>query len=219
MVGSIERASTVMHRVKNEGGNSFGFYSAESSVAWTRDRLEFEKELRTALNEGHLQVLYQPIVDVHQRQIVRMEALVRWPHPTRGYLSPGDFLPLAESVGLMEQLGEEVLRSACIAAEKLLQAGKPVNVSVNVNPRQLLYGNFMQTLSQVLSETKLPATSLILEITESAVAVSYTHLRAHETVLDLVCRLLLEKKQVCSGTDQSSQTQMSAVCHVHTSMT
>jgi len=69
----------------------------------------------------------------------------------------------------MEQLGEEVLRSACIAAEKLLQAGKPVNVSVNVNPRQLLYGNFMQTLSQVLSETKLPATSLILEITESAV--------------------------------------------------
>lgn len=165
----LERASTAMHRVKNEGGNNFGFYSAESSVAWTRDRLEFEKELRTALNEGHLQVLYQPIVDVHQRRIVRMEALVRWPHPTRGYLSPGDFLPLAENVGLMEQLGEEVLRSACTAAEKLLQAGKPVNVSVNVNPRQLLYGNFMQTLSQVLSETKLPATSLILEITESAV--------------------------------------------------
>lgn len=165
----LERASTVMHRVKIEGGNSFGFYSAESSVAWTRDRLEFEKELRTALNEGHLQVLYQPIVDVHQRRIVRMEALVRWPHPTRGYLSPGDFLPLAESVGLMEQLGEAVLRSACTAAEKLLQAGKPVNVSVNVNPRQLLYGNFMQTLSHVLSETKLPATSLILEITESAV--------------------------------------------------
>lgn len=68
----LERASTVMHRVKNEGGNSFGFYSAESSVAWTRDRLEFEKELRTALNEGHLQVLYQPIVDVHQRRIVRI---------------------------------------------------------------------------------------------------------------------------------------------------
>lgn len=166
----LERASTAMHRVKNEGGNSFRFYSAESSVAWTRDRLEFEKELRAALNDGHLQVLYQPIVDVHQQRIiVRMEALVRWPHPTRGYLSPGDFLPLAESVGLMEQLGELVLRSACIAAQKLLQAGKPVNVSVNVNPRQLLYGNFTQTLSQVLSETKLPATSLILEITESAI--------------------------------------------------
>lgn len=165
----LERASTAMHRVKNEGGNSFRFYSVESSVAWTRDRLEFEKELRTALNNGHLQVLYQPIVDVHQRRIVRMEALVRWPHPTRGYLSPGDFLPLAESIGLMEQLGESVLRSACIAAQKLLQVGKPVNVSVNVNPRQLLYGSLTQTISQVLSETKLPATSLILEITESAI--------------------------------------------------
>lgn len=165
----LERAGTAMRRVKSEGGNSFGFYSAESSIAWTRDRLKFEKELRLALNEGHLQVLYQPIVDVRQQDIVRMEALVRWPHPTRGYLSPGDFIPLAESVGLMEQLGKEVLKTACIAAHKLMQIDKPIHVSVNVHPRQLLHGNFLPALSRVLTETRLPATSLILEITESAV--------------------------------------------------
>ncbi|SEP63247.1 EAL domain-containing protein [Nitrosomonas ureae] len=165
----LERASTAMHRIKNEGGNSFGFYSMESSVAWTRDRLKLEKELRIALNSGHLQVLYQPIVDVYQQNIVRMEALVRWPHPTRGYLSPSEFIPLAESIGLMEQLGKEVLKIACLAAHKLIQIGKPIHVSVNVHPHQLLHGNFLPALSRVLTETGLPATSLILEITESAV--------------------------------------------------
>lgn len=165
----LEQASTAMRRIKNEGGNSFGFYSTESSVAWTRDRLKFEKELRIALNEGHLQVLYQPIVDVHQQSIVRMEALVRWPHPTRGYLSPSEFIPLAESVGLMEQLGREVLKTACVAAYRLIQSSKPIHISVNVHPRQLLNENFLPTLSRVLTVTKLPATSLTLEITESAV--------------------------------------------------
>lgn len=74
----LEKASTAMYRVKHEGGNSFGFYSPESSVVWTRDRLEFEKELRAALNNDLLHLLYQPIVDVSQRRIMRMEALVRW---------------------------------------------------------------------------------------------------------------------------------------------
>lgn len=165
----LERASTAMHRVKNEGGDNFCFYSAESSMAWTRDRLTLEKELRLALNERKLQVLYQPIVNVQKRCIVRLEALVRWQHPTRGFLSPGDFLPLAESGGLMEQLGTEVLRIACNATQKLLQVGSHVQVSVNVHPRQLLYGNFLLTLSQVVAETRLPATALILEITESAI--------------------------------------------------
>lgn len=165
----LERASTAIHRVKNEGGDNFGFYSSESSVAWTRDRLELEKELRLALNGNGLLVLYQPIVDVYQRRIVRLEALVRWPHPNRGELSPSEFVPLAESVGLMVQLGEEVLRTACRDARQLFSDGRTVHVSVNVHPHQLLHGNFVHTLSQVLLETKLPPASLILEVTETAV--------------------------------------------------
>ncbi|MBX3616766.1 EAL domain-containing protein [Nitrosomonas sp.] len=165
----LERASTAIHRVKNEGGNNFGSYSTESSVAWTRDRLVLEKELRTALNGDELLVLYQPIVDVYQRRIVRLEALVRWPHPSRGELSPSEFVPLAESVGLMGQLGEKVLRTACLDVQQLLLAGRAIHVSVNVHPHQLLHGNFVHTLSQVLIETKFPPASLILEVTESAV--------------------------------------------------
>ncbi len=158
-----------MYRVKQDGGNSFGFYSPESSVVWTRDRLAFEKELRAALNKDLLHVLYQPIVDVSQRRIVRMEALIRWQHPTRGFLSPSDFIPLAEDIGLIEQLGAFVLQTACFDAREIALTGYPINVSVNVNPRQLLSSHFVDTVSKVLRETELPASALILEITESAI--------------------------------------------------
>jgi diguanylate cyclase (GGDEF)-like protein len=165
----LERAGTAMYRVKKDGGNHFGFYSAESSVVWTRDQLELERELRAAIKNDELQVLFQPIVDARSHHIARIEALVRWLHPRRGYLSPGEFLPLAEDIGQIEQLGEIVLRTSCAAAYKLMQLGYPVNVSVNVNPRQLLNRDFPQTIVQVLRDTGLPAKSLILEITESAI--------------------------------------------------
>ncbi len=165
----LERAGTAMYRVKQDGGNQFGFYSPESSVVWTRDQLELEKELRAAIQNGELQVLFQPIVNAELHHIARMEALVRWPHPKRGYLSPSEFIPLAEDIGQIEQLGELVLKTSCVAACKLLQLGYPVNVSVNVNPRQLLNRHFPQTISQTLHNTGLPAESLILEITENAI--------------------------------------------------
>lgn len=165
----LERAGTAMYRIKDSGGNNFGFYSPVKSIIWTRDRLEFEKELRLALKNGYLQVYYQPIVDINQDRIVRMEALVRWPHPDRGLLSPGEFIPLAEQVGLIQQLGQKVLLSACNAAHDLMRSGKSISVSVNVNPRQLLYGNFVRTVYQVLQRTNLPAESLVLEITENAI--------------------------------------------------
>ena len=158
-----------MYRVKKDGGNHFGFYSAESSAVWTRDQLELERELRAAIKNDELQVLFQPIVNAQSHHIARIEALVRSLHPKRGYLSPGDFLPLAEDIGQIEQLGEIVLRTSCVAAHRLRQLGYPVNVSVNVNPRQLLNPHFPQTIVQVLHDTGLPAKSLILEITESAI--------------------------------------------------
>lgn len=158
-----------MYRVKQDGGNQFGYYSPESSVVWTLDRLELERELRAAIQNDELQVLFQPIVNAKSGHIARMEALVRWPHPKRGYLSPSEFIPLAEDIGQIEQLGEIVLRTSCIAACKLLQLDYPVNVSVNVNPRQLLNRNFPKMVFQTLHDTGLPAKSLILEITEDAI--------------------------------------------------
>ncbi|GJL75294.1 EAL domain-containing protein [Nitrosomonas sp.] len=165
----LERAGTAMYRAKRDGGNCFNFYSPESTVVWTRDRLELEKELRAAIANHELQVLFQPIVHAETHHIARMEALVRWPHPTRGFLSPSEFIPLAENVGLIDQLGELVLRTSCFAAYKLLKLGYPVNVSVNVSPRQLLNNNFLQTIFNALRDAELPPRSLILEITESAI--------------------------------------------------
>lgn len=165
----VARASTAMYRVKQEGGNGYGIYSPESSAAWTRDQLELEQELRAAIKNSELQVLFQPIVDAQSQRITHMEALVRWPHRRRGYLSPSEFIPLAEDIGQIDQLGKVVLRASCVAAHQLLRVGYPVQVSVNVNPRQLLNRNFSQVVSEVLSETKLSAASLILEITENAI--------------------------------------------------
>lgn len=165
----VERAGTAMYRVKQDGGNHFGVYSPESSMVWTRDQLELEKELRAAIKNSELQVLFQPIVNARSYQIARMEALVRWSHPRHGYLTPSEFIPLAEDIGQIEQLGELVLRTSCTAACQLLRMGYPVNVSVNVNPRQLLNKNFPSIIAQVLHETGLPAKSLVLEITENAI--------------------------------------------------
>ncbi len=165
----LARAGTAMYGVKQDGGNQYAFYSPESTVVWTRDQLELERELRVAIKNDELLVLFQPIVDAKTQQIVRMEALVRWLHPKRGFLSPSEFIPLAEDIGQIEQLGEIVLRNSCIVAHRLMQLGYPVKVSVNVNPRQLLNRNFSQTVFQILRETGLPAKSLILEITESAI--------------------------------------------------
>lgn len=165
----LERAGAAMYRVKHEGGNSFSFYSQESSVIWTRDRLELEQELRTAILNNELSVLYQPIIDIKQRHVVRIEALVRWPHTHRGLLSPGDFIPIAEHTGMIIKLGEMVLHHACLAAHNLLVANKPVCMAVNVAPVQLLHGDFVGIVSKILQETTLPAQYLTLEITESAI--------------------------------------------------
>lgn len=165
----LERARTAMYRVKRDGGNCFNFYSPESTLMWTRDRLELEKELRAAITNHELQVLFQPIVHAETHHIARMEALVRWPHSARGFLSPSEFIPLAENVGLIDQLGELVLRTSCLASYKLLKLGYSVNVSVNVSPRQLLNKNFLQTIINALHDSGLPPRLLILEITESAI--------------------------------------------------
>ncbi len=166
----LEHAATAMHHSKHSGGDDFSFYSPELSVVWTRDQIVFEKELRLALVDDQLQVFYQPIIDIRQQNVFHIEALVRWSHPERGFLTPGDFVPFAEQIGVIDQLGEKVLLAACLAARNLSESvDRPVSVSVNVNPRQLLLGSFVQVVSQVLHQTGLAASSLTLEITEDAI--------------------------------------------------
>lgn len=167
----LDEAVSAMRRVKRQGGNGFQFYASGQMNVWTREQLEFEKDFRLAIEnqDKALHVLFQPIVDVQKKRVVHNEVLVRWAHPTRGLLSPGDFIPLAERVGLIGQLGDLVLWISCRTAADLAKIGQVVDISVNVASRQLLHPDFLQKVAGVLERTGLPAERLMLEITESAV--------------------------------------------------
>ena len=134
-------------------------------------RTELEQELRRAIDEGELRVHYQPIVRSDGRELLAVEALVRWEHPRRGLLPPGEFLPVAEESGLDVALGTHVLRVACNQAQAWAEddpAWEGVGVSVNVTARQLDQPDFVATVAAVLAEAGLRPERLRLEITETA---------------------------------------------------
>ena len=134
------------------------------------ERLELENDLRQAIELDHLDLQYQPIVDLKSQNIVEMEALARWTHPTRGALPPMKFIPIAEESGLIVPLGEWVLRHACTQAVQWIEEGiaaPDLIVCVNVSSRQLAQPNFTHLVAGILKETALPAQNLKLEITES----------------------------------------------------
>ncbi len=129
-------------------------------------------EIRAALDSGQFRVVYQPIVDLPSGRVAAVEALVRWEHPTRGLVSPAAFIPVAERNGLIVELGEWILRTAChrLAAWRAsLGAGAPDRVSVNVSARQLARPHFAATVAAALADSGLPASCLAVEVTETAV--------------------------------------------------
>jgi len=123
-----------------------------------------EADLRDAIAQEKLEVFYQPLVDISQGRISGFEALVRWRHPTLGMVSPAEFIPLAEEVGLIVPLGEWVLRRACSEAVKW-PAG--INVAVNVSAVQFKNNRLIEAVTDILDVTGLAASRLELEITES----------------------------------------------------
>jgi EAL domain-containing protein (putative c-di-GMP-specific phosphodiesterase class I) len=132
--------------------------------AEAHSRRALEIDLRDALGQGEIELHYHPIVDIRTKEIASVEALIRWRHPRRGMIAPGDFIPLAEETGLINALGEWVLRQACTEA-----VGWPshIRVAVNLSPAQFRRGNLIDAISGALSDSGLPAERLKLEITES----------------------------------------------------
>jgi diguanylate cyclase len=166
---SKERGSDIMRfadialfRAKSEGRNRACIYNAEMDAELTR-RTQLEKDLRAAIATDELSVAYQPVVSASGEKIVGVEALARWLHPERGYLSPAEFIPLAEQSGLIIELGEWVLRRACRDG----RAWPKLSMAVNVSPVQFRQAGFVETIERVLAETEFDATRLELEVTES----------------------------------------------------
>ncbi|HET7669047.1 MAG TPA: EAL domain-containing protein [Burkholderiales bacterium] len=166
----LQCADAAMYRAKEAGRSNFQFYSAEMG-AQARSRVELEGGLRRALERGELRLHYQPQVDLVSGEIRAFEALLRWQHPVRGMISPGEFIPVAEDSGLIVPIGQWALREACRETAEWAAAGLgSMKVSVNLSARQFWRGGVTEAVRAALSESGLEPWQLELEITESVVA-------------------------------------------------
>ena len=163
----VTNVDTAMYRAKETGRNSFQFFTRKMQEQ-SQERAALESGLRRALPRGEFVLHYQPIYRLRDRAVVGLEALVRWRHPEKGVLSPREFIPLAEDVGLIARVGEWVLRRACEQFRAWQERGtSALRVSVNVSPRQFQQRDFAANVRRIVRETGLDPAALDLEITES----------------------------------------------------
>jgi diguanylate cyclase (GGDEF)-like protein len=164
----LRDADLAMYRAKSHGKARAELFSATLRED-AMDRLELETGLRAALGAGELQLAYQPEIDLRSGQLVAVEALLRWQHPTRGMVAPATFIPLAEVNGLIIPIGAWVLREACAQGAAWQAESADLVVAVNVSPRQLADPDFECHVREALAQAGLAPDRLCLEITESAV--------------------------------------------------
>ena len=163
----MKNADLAMYQAKEKGRNAMQFYTADMNLAVER-RLTIERELRSALRAGEFELYYQPVKDFASGRIIAAEALVRWNHPTRGLVLPGEFIPEAEDSGLIVPLGKWVLKTACSQVRSMQKAlGFHLMLSVNLSNRQLTDTDFTEALDQALRNSGLESRYVNLEITES----------------------------------------------------
>ena len=166
----MRHADIAMYAAKARPGVEVATFDPGMEAALS-ERMRLSVDLNSAIDAGdQFRVVYQPIVDLRTQEILGLEALVRWEHPTEGEIMPARFIPLAESNGMIIPIGEQVLRAACAAgAAWHASTGRELTINVNVSPRQLEDPRFPDTVRSALQMSGLPAASLLLEVTESAV--------------------------------------------------
>ncbi|MBE0596199.1 MAG: EAL domain-containing protein [Desulfuromonadales bacterium] len=165
----VRYADLAMYRAKRNDRSHFAFYAPEMNQRLL-ETLELESALRQALEREEFCLHYQPKVDLASGRIIGCEALLRWRHPQRGLVSPGDFIPLAEETGLIVPLGRWVLKEACRQAKAWQDEGLPeLTVAVNLSARQFRKGELPQLIAELLHEIGLEPRLLELELTESMV--------------------------------------------------
>ncbi|QCT01191.1 signaling protein YkoW [Paenibacillus algicola] len=163
----LKNADTAMYEVKKNGKNGYRLYSRELNEQ-LREKMELEADLRRAFEREEFMLCYQPQIRSSDSKMIGIEALVRWKHATRGIVSPGVFIPIAEETGLIHELGSWVLREACRQMKEWHTAGGPlIPVSVNLSSQQFHQENLAEFIISILDETGLPPQYLELEITES----------------------------------------------------
>jgi diguanylate cyclase (GGDEF)-like protein len=163
----IKNADMAMYRAKRQGRNTYRFYTTDTDGKASKN-LALDSSLRRALDRGEFLLYFQPQVEVETRQVIGVEALLRWQHPERGMIYPEEFIPLAEENGMIVPIGEWVLRSACNQNKAWQQAGlKPVYMGVNLSARQFRQKSFIAMVAAIMEESQLDPKYLDLELTES----------------------------------------------------
>jgi diguanylate cyclase len=165
----LAHADAAMYGAKQSAHGSYQCYATSTSTS-TRDRVKLESELHAALAGGQFELHYQPKVDTASGRVHSAEALIRWRHPERGLLLPGAFIPIAEECGLIDSIGEWVLREACRQAKRWQQhADRPLRVAVNLSPSQFRLGSLLEMVRGALVAAELEPRFLEVELTETAV--------------------------------------------------
>ena len=159
----LKNADMALYGAKADGRGTYRFFEPEMDTRM-KARRELEMDLRKALHNGEFELYYQPLVTLKTNEISAFEALLRWHHPTRGLISPVEFIPIAEETGLIISIGEWVLRTAC---QETTNWPDHVKVAVNLSPSQLNNRNLVKVVMEALDESGMPARKLQLEITES----------------------------------------------------
>ncbi len=162
----LRDADIAMYRAKWDGRNRYALYEAGMQDA-VQQRMELEMDLREALANDQFFLAYQPTLDLAQMRPTGVEALIRWRHPQRGVVQPGDFVPLLEETGMITEVGRWVLRESCRQGASWLVAGHEVTMAVNVSGRQLDSDELIDDIREALAESGLPAKALTIEITET----------------------------------------------------
>ncbi|MHC2293902.1 putative signal transduction protein with EAL and GGDEF domain [Bradyrhizobium barranii subsp. barranii] len=159
----MRNADMALYRAKSDGGGVHHFFEREMDLQ-AQKRRDMELDLRRAFANGEFELHYQPLVSIASDRISGFESLLRWRHPDKGMISPAEFIPVAEDIGLITQLGEWVLREACAEAVKW---PVDVKVAVNLSPAQFRSRNLVQVVISALAQSGLSPKRLELEITES----------------------------------------------------
>ncbi|MGQ0558686.1 MAG: putative bifunctional diguanylate cyclase/phosphodiesterase, partial [Sphingosinicella sp.] len=159
----IQKADLALYQAKAKGRGTCCFFNPDMQNE-AEDRLRLEQDIKAGLQAGQFRLLYQPLISAADQRLMGFEALIRWHHPTRGIVSPTDFIPIAEDSGLIMELGEWVIQEACRAASCWPDH---VSVAVNISARQLIFPALPNTVNEAIRKNRLQANRLELEVTES----------------------------------------------------
>lgn len=201
----LRNANTALYRAKAAGRKTWRLFTQDMQ-ADIMNRIRIENDLHKALASQQFSLSYQPQVCLLTGRVTSFEALLRWQHPEQGFISPQDFIPIAEETRLILPLGEWVLRKACRFAKEFAQHNQPMRVAVNVSACQLMHPNYAIRVKEILAEEDFPPFLLELEITESILMQSFDYAVQQLTLLKrLGLRIALDD----FGTGYSSLTYLS----------